>query len=362
MKQANALPPFAMSYSPQFPELLMRLNASLAVSTFQAGKLIFISPKDENTLVQLPRNFQKPMGFSFDQSYTRMALACKDEIVVFRSSEELAQHYPKNQGTYDALYMPRITYHSGNLDLHDLHFGESGKLFGVNTLFSCIVTFDDDYTFTPYWMPPQITALASEDRCHLNGMAMQNGRPRYATAFNQGDSAHSWRINLLETGVIMDVENNITLATGLSMPHSPKIYNNELYVLQSATGMLSHIDQQTGKVRNVVKLGGFLRGMTLCGEYLFVSRSKLRKNASAFAMLQIPEAENNCAIIAVHLPTASIAGMLTYKTSVDEMYDIHALPGYLRPNILNTFTEDYKAGLTTPHATYWAQTPKESHE
>lgn len=362
MKPAGAFPPFAMSYTPQFPELLQQLGTSLVISTFQAGKLIFISPKDANTLIQLPRNFDKPMGFSFDDNYARLALACKEEIIVFRSSAGLAHHYPKSPATYDALYMPRVTYHAGALDLHDLHFGAYGRLYGVNTLFSCVATFDDAFNFTPVWMPPQITALASEDRCHLNGMAMQQGRPKYATAFNQGDSAYSWRNNVRESGVLFDIENNEPLATGLAMPHSPKVYNNEIYVLQSAIGTLSHINKQTGKVETVLRLGGFLRGMTLCGEYLFVSRSKLRKNASVFSQLAFPETENKCGIIAVHLPTASIAGQLTYQSSVDEIYDIHALEGYVRPNILNTFTSDYKAGLTTPEATYWAKPQNQQDE
>ena len=361
MKQPAAYPPFSLSYSPQFPELLNRLNSSLVLSTFQAGKLIFISPKDDNSLIQLPRNFDKPMGFSFDESFSRLALACKEEIIIFRSSVELATHYPKSPGTYDTLYMPRATYHAGGLDVHDLHFGKENKLYGVNTLFSCISFFDDNYNFTPVWSPPQITDLASEDRCHLNGMAMQDGLPKYATAFNQGNSSQSWRENLTKTGVVFHVDSSEAIAAGLAMPHSPKIYNGNLYVLQSAKGELSQIDLASGKASTVAKLGGFLRGMTLIGDYLFVGRSKLRKNSSAFASLNIPESENTCSIIALHLPTASVAGHIQYQSSVDEIYDIHALKGFVRPNILNTKTEDHKAGLAIPQATFWAQKQK-NHE
>ncbi len=361
MKSQTAPPPFALQYSSQIPELLHRLNSSLALSTFQAGKLIFLSPKDENTLIQLPRNFQKPMGFSFDESYSRLALACKEEIIVFRSSTELAAHYPKSPATYDTLYMPRATYHSGGLDVHDLHFGKENKLYGVNTLFSCISLFDDNYNFTPVWSPPQITELASEDRCHLNGMAMQDGLPKYATAFNQGNTVQSWRENITSSGVIFDVESSEVIAQGLAMPHSPKIYNNQLYVLQSAKGEVSRVDVYTGRVEVVAKIGGFVRGMTLIGDYLFVARSKLRKNSSTFAHLNIPESENNAGIFVLHLPSGSLAGQIIYQSSVDEIYDLHALKGCIRPNILNTISTDYKNGLSTPNATYWAQT-QENHE
>lgn len=354
MQQQQAPAPFSMVYTPQMPELLLRLNCSLAVSTFQAGKLIFISPKDEHSLIQLPRNFEKPMGFSFSDNFQKMALACKDELIIFSASKELAAHYPKNPATYDQMFMPRMTYHTSALDIHDVHFGENNKLFAVNTLFSCIVSFDDTYNFTPFWMPPQISELVSEDRCHLNGMAMENGKPKFASAFNQGNAHQSWRENLLTSGVIYDVETSEVVCQGLAMPHSPKIYNNNLYVLQSATGELTQIDLSSGKKNTVAHIGGFLRGMTLVGDYLFISRSKLRKNSSTFKSLTIDEKYNTCAITAVHLPTGSIAGYINYTSSVDEIYDIHALPGVLRPNILNTKTEDFKLGLTTPGATYWA--------
>lgn len=356
----HAHAPFSMAYTPQMPELLFNLKCTLAVSTFQAGKLIFISPKDQNSLIQLPRNFEKPMGFSFSEDYQQMALACKDEVVVFKSSAQLAAHYPNKPNTYDALYMPRLTYHTGALDVHDLHFGADEKLYAVNTLFSCIVTFDSHYNFTPVWMPPQITELVSEDRCHLNGMAMQDGKPKYASAFNQGNAHQSWRENITKTGVIFDIESNEIVATGLAMPHSPKIYNNNLYVLQSATGELTQIDVATGKQTAVANIGGFVRGMTLVGDYLFVAKSKLRQNSSTFAKLDFAEKANQCGIVAVHLPTGSIAGTIFYQSSVDEIYDLHAVPNLSRPNILNTKTDDYTLGLTTPGATYWALKHKQN--
>lgn len=354
MQTQKAPPPFAMVYTPQMPELLARLNGSLAISTFQAGKIIFLSAKDEHSLIQLPRNFEKPMGFAFSDDYQKMALACKDEVITFANSRELANYYPNKPAAYDAMYMPRATYHTGALDIHDLHFGQNNRLYAVNTLFSCVVVFDEQYNFTPVWMPPHITELVSEDRCHLNGMAMQNGKPKYASSFNQGNTHQSWRANLLTAGVIYDIETSEVVCEGLAMPHSPKIYNGNLYVLQSASGELTHVDAATGKKETVTRIGGFVRGMSLLGEYLFIATSKLRKNSSTFSMLNFAEQENKCSITAVHLPTGSIAGHIIYQSSVDEIYDIHALPSAIRPNILNTKTEVYKLGLTTPGATYWA--------
>lgn len=355
---ANTISPFACTYSPQLPELLTKLNCSIALSTYQAGKIIFLSPKDENSLIQLPRSFNKPMGIALHPSKDKMAVATKDEIIVLANSAQLATHYPKSPNKYDAMYMPRKTYHTAGLDLHDVHFGEidgQEKLFAVNTLFSCIATIDDENSFTPYWQPPQINKIESIDACHLNGMALVNGKPKYATSFNQGNTAQSWRDTILETGTLYDVESNEIILDNLAMPHSPKMINGELYLLQSATGDLIKVNPTAKTSETIYTFKGFVRGMAYHSDYLFVGLSKLRKNSSTFAKLPFVDQAQEAGIVIIHLPTRSLVAQISYQTSVDEIYEIQILPNKLRPNILNTMTADYKAGLMTPSATFWSK-------
>ncbi len=349
---AQALAPFSCTYSSHVPDLLFKLQCSIAISTYQAGKIVFISALDENKIVQLPRTFDKPMGIAQDYEKDKLAIACKDEVVVFANSPGLAAHYPTAPNKYDALYMPRATYHTGYLDIHDLNFGEDGKLYGVNTLFSSIVKIDEDYNFTPIWKPNFVDAVAAEDRCHLNGMAMLNGEPKYVTAFGKGNSFQSWKENITTSGVIIDVETDEIIVEGLAMPHTPRIFNGDLYTLLSATGELIKINKENGTYEVVVKLDGFVRGMDLYKDYLFIGLSKLRENSSTFAKLKLKA--NEVGIMIVHLPTGSIAGKISYQTSLDEIYDVHILPGKTRPNILNTIRPDYKDGITTTESTYWA--------
>ena len=355
MSTDPTLIPFSCTYSSHVPEILQRLNCTIAITTYQAGKLVFISAKDENTLIQLPRTFDKPMGIAENSAGNKIALACKDEVIVFANSTELAKYYPNAPGKYDSLYLPRATYHTGQLDIHDLNFGEGGELYAVNTSFSCIVKIDDNFNFTPYWQPPFIDGIRSEDRCHLNGMAMLNGKPKYATAFNQGNTFQSWRENVTKTGVIIDVETNKIILENLGMPHSPRIFNNQLYVLLSATGELIRVNPDNCSYEVVVKIDGFVRGMDLHKDYLFIGLSKLRKNSSTFAALDFAESANEAAIMIIHLPTAAVAGKITYQSSLDEIYDVHILADKTRPNILNTLRPDYKAGLMIPNSTFWSK-------
>lgn len=351
MNTPKAPAPFSCNYTPNVPELLSQLNCSLAISTYQAGKVIFLSPKNGDKLTQLPRNFNKAMGIALKED--KMAIACKDEVVVLRNSKELAQHYPQKPNVYDALFMPRLTYHTGALDVHDLDWGVDG-LYAVNTSFSCIIKIDENYSFTPVWKPPFISKIASEDRCHLNGMCVENGKPKYVTAFNNGDTAQSWREVVTTGGILMDVETNETIAQNLPMPHSPRLFNGQLFVLFSATGELAKIDRESGKIEIVTQLNGFVRGLCKIGDYAFIGLSRLRKNSSTFAKLKIAEKALSAGVAIVHLPTGALAGKISYQSSVDEIYDVQILPDILRPGILNTMKEDYKLGLSTPDSTFWA--------
>ncbi|MHC1776850.1 MAG: TIGR03032 family protein [Lentimicrobium sp.] len=348
------LAPFSCSYTPNVPELLMKLNCSLAISTYQAGKLIFLSPKNEEHLVQLPRTFNKPMGLAFHPGSGKLAMACRDEVIVFADSPALAKSYPKKQDTYDALYMPRATYHAGPLDIHDLSWGENG-LYAVNTLFSCLISIDDNHNFTPYWIPPFITDLKSDDKCHLNGMVMLNGRPKYATAFNQGNGFQSWREGVTTDGVLMDVETNRIIAANLAMPHSPRLIEGGLFVLLSATGDIIKVDPDSGVCETITRINGFIRGMTHYKDFLFVGLSRLRQNSSTFAKLKIAEKSNYAGIAIVHLPTGSFVGEIKYHSSVDEIYDVQILPDKIRPNIFNTIQPEYKTGISIPGSTFWAE-------
>ncbi len=352
-------PPFSCIYSPNVAELLLQLDCSLAITTYQAGKLIFISPNGPNELIQLPRDFKKAMGLAIDGR--RIAVATKNEVVVLSDAPGLATNYPPKPNTYDALYVPRAVYYTGEVDVHDMHWGVDG-LYAVNTRFSCISVIDNHYSFTPKWKPSFVTDFVPTDRCHLNGMAMQNDRPKYVTALGTTDTPKGWRANVLKGGVIMDVESGKIVAPNLPMPHSPRIFNGELYVLLSATGEVAKVDLKTGKYEVITQLQGFVRGMAKWGDYLFVGMSKLRQNASTFRDLPIAQKALHSGVEIIHLPTGVPVGHIRYQSSVEELYDIQVLHGKLRPGILNHTSNIHRLALNTPSHDFWSQpTPEVGH-
>jgi uncharacterized protein (TIGR03032 family) len=355
--QPNSLPtPFASSYTPQLPELLLALNCSIALTTYQAGKLVTISPNpDGEKLTTLPRSFHKPMGIAIDGD--KMAIASKDEVIVLQNSKELAEYYPNKQNTYDSLFVPRITYYTGQVDMHDIAFGSDG-LYAINSYFSCLCKVDGNFNFTPIWQPPFITQLISEDRCHLNGLVMVDGKPKYVTALGTTNTHQGWRDNIVGGGILMDVTTNDVILKGLAMPHSPRMYNNELYVLLSASGEFVKVDVAKKSYQVIKKFDGFCRGLSIYKDYAFIGFSKLRKNSSTFSKLPFSDKANFAGIKIIHLPTQAEVGEITYQSTVDEIYEVLVLQDTIRPNILNTINDIHKYALAIPNQTFWANPDK----
>ncbi len=344
--------PFQLGYTSNVPELLTQMKCSLAISTYQAGKVIFLSPQNGEKLVQLPRSFLKPMGIALDGD--KMAIACKEEVLVLRDSKGLAKYYPNKPETYDGLFMPRTTYHTGALDVHDIDFCEQG-LCAVNTNFSCIIKIDDQYSFTPIWKPNFISKITSGDRCHLNGMGVENHKINCVSAFAATDQSRQWKENITTSGILIDFESKEIIASDLGMPHSPRILNGEIYLLLSATGELIRIDKSSGKYDVVTQIDGFVRGLSFAHGYAFIGISKIRKSSSGFSNLPIAKKANQSGIVIVHLATGAKVGQIIYKSSVDELYDVQVLPDMIRPSIMNTIKEDYKMGLSIPETTFWGK-------
>lgn len=351
----KASQPFSLTYTPNIPELLYDLKFTLVLSTFQAGKLIFLSAIDREKIIQLPRTFDNAMGVAISDS--KMAVACKSELVVLKNFPQLAKNYPAKKNTYDSLFLPRSTYNTGTVDLHDLNY-VNNKLLAVNTLFSCLSEVNEEYSFEPIWKPSFITDLVPEDRCHLNGMVVENDEIKYVTALGKTNSHQGWRENKIGGGVIIHVPSDNIIHDGLSMPHSPRIYNDKLYFLNSALGELRICNTEKGTSEVIAKLGGFARGMARYGDFLFIGMSKLRHTTDVFRTLPIAKS-SFAGVVVVYLPMGKIVGQLRYETSVDEIYDVKILPDIRRPGILNfEKVQEYQA-VVTPSSSFWAMQKEE---
>ncbi|WP_421765678.1 TIGR03032 family protein [Ekhidna sp.] len=351
--------PFTYQHSKSFAQILNQLKSSLVLSTYQTGKVVMFSPKDDQQMIQLPRNFRKPMGVASHDKY--LAVACLNEIVLMHRSANAAKSYPKKPNTYDAMYLPRSTHYTGSVDTHDISYGKGG-LWAVITQFSCIAQLDPRFSFLPKWKPHFITDIAPGDKCHLNGMTLKNGVPKYVTALGVSDKPGGWRENKLKGGILMDVETNEILLDGLAMPHSPRLVGDDVFYLQSADGELWKYNIPSKSNERICEVPGFARGMSFYQNFLFIGLSKIREDSKDFGKMPIASKNPKAGVAIVNLRTNRVEGILEYQNAVKELYDVHILPGITRPNILNNLNDVHSRAIITPKKIYWQEPKDESNK
>lgn len=315
-----------------FPDLLRALGGCLAVSTYQAGKLVLLRPDGASINTHF-RQFHRPMGMAADGR--RLALGTNAEIVEFRNMPAVAGRL-QQPAVHDSVYMMRRVHITGHIDIHEMAFDGEGELWFVNTAFSCLCALDTQSSFVPRWWPDCVSHLSPEDRCHLNGLGMRDGRPRYLSALGETNAPQGWRQNKRDGGVLFDSIENRVVARGLSMPHSPRWYANRLWLLESGRGALVTIDPVTGEKRDVARVPGFARGLDFLGPIAFIGLSQLRES-NAFTDIPITEdnADRQSGVWAVHLETGQTQAFLKFTGGVQEIFAVQCLPGTLVPEIIH---------------------------
>jgi uncharacterized protein (TIGR03032 family) len=308
-------------YSNNLAEILQHLRISLLFSTYQAGKLGVVTVKDQ-TLDIAFHNFERAMGIAVNK--TRMAVGGKDWVYFLKNDTDIAVQI-EPAGSHDACFLTKSGQYTGDISIHDLAWGGQ-ELWIVNTRFSCLCTLSNNYNFLPQWRPGFISAIAPEDRCHLNGMAMVNGMPKYVTVLCQTDTLGGWRANKARGGCILEVPSSKVIAEGLSMPHSPRMAQGLLWVLNSGQGELMTVDPKSGKQELMVTLPGYTRGLVILGKYAFVGLSKIRETA-IFGNLPIGDRfdELKCGIAVVDLQAREMISYLEFKSGVDEIFDLQTV-------------------------------------
>ena len=317
---------------------LHQLNASFAFTSYQSNLLYLIGSNQQGGINIHQSAMPKPMGLNLDHN-GGLTLSAAYQILRFQNVLEADQRINNN---FDACYVPRVVHVTGRLDAHDVGVDNRGRALFVNTRYNCIATVSDRHSFEPVWRPPFISALIDEDRCHLNGLALdQDGEPRYATAVSASNTIDGWRDRRADGGIVMDIQRNAIVCRGLSMPHSPRLYNGELWLLNSGSGELGVVkfnDAGDGHFEPRVFCPGFLRGLAFYRGYAFVGLSKPRyKRFEGLALdekLRAVDSEPWCGIQIIDLASGTCVDWLRIDGDLAELYDLEVLPGVRTPMAL----------------------------
>ena len=357
---APAGEPLRSVHTASFAVLLEQLGISLLVSTYQAGKVVVLR-SEHGVLNTHFCGFNKPMGMALSED--RLAVATALEIWEYHNLPAVAQQL-EPVGRHDACFLPRRAHVTGNVQTHELAWADE-ELWFVNTRFSCLCTLDDRHNFVPRWKPEFISQIAPEDRCHLNGLGLYEGQPRFVTALGTTDTAAGWRDHKRDGGVLIDIATNEVLLSGLSMPHSPRWYDGRLWVLNSGEGQIGYVSfnrtpqarafpasESESRDRNtracgvrlnnsyvpLAALPGFTRGLDFCGRYAFVGLSQVRESA-VFSGIQIaerPQAERFCGVWVIDIVTGEIVAWVKFEDALQEIFAVCVVPNRRWPEITNS--------------------------
>lgn len=332
---------FVLTTSRRFPEWLHGLGASLAFTTYQAGKLFLVGVKPDGRLSVFERTFPRCMGLGVSDDGRSLLLASHFQLIRFDNVVAAGA----TSGDHDAIYGPHATWITGDLDVHDVAFGPDNRPVFANTLFSCVAQSSDGHSFRELWRPTFVSRLAPEDRCHLNGIALDRGALRYVTLVARSDVADGWRDLRASGGVVLEAPGGGVVASGLSMPHSPRIHGGRLWLLNSGAGEFGFVDLAAGRFEPVAFCPGYARGLAIVGRYAIVGVSLPRENRTfqglpLDAALKAKGAEPRCGLLVIDLETGDVVEWLRIEGVVRELYDVAALPGVRTPAAIGFMTDD----------------------
>ncbi|HXE72284.1 MAG TPA: TIGR03032 family protein [Candidatus Nitrosotenuis sp.] len=330
-QKQEAKKPLQYVFTLNMPHLLQTLGVTLAVSTYQAHRVMMVSAAPNNRLTMWQRIFERPTGMAARGK--SLAVGTKNRVWFLEPSGPV-KDAQGNPLPYDLNLAPRRCQITGHIDAHEMAW-IGDDLWIVNTRFSCLCTLSPRYSFVPRWKPPFVTRLVPEDRCHLNGLAADEKAVRYVTALGTTDTPEGWRSNRKQGGVILEVPSGEIVSEGICMAHSPRLYEGNLYVLESGTGELQQVDLSTGRRNSLYGFPGYVRGLSFYKGYAFVGLSKIRERRT-FGDLPIEKKaeELSCGVYVYELATGEQLAFLRFTEGVTEIFDVQVLPEVRQPHLV----------------------------
>jgi Domain of unknown function (DUF4915) len=289
-------------------------ETSFALSSYQTGRLFLVGVLPNETVSIHQQSFARVMGLCWSSNQLYLA----SRVQLWRLANILAPGELAD-GQFDAVLLARSGHITGNIDSHEVAIDNEGRPVLVNSAYSCLATLDPVHSFRPIWKPTFISELVPEDRCHLNGLAMLDGRPKYVTAVAQSDKADGWHGKPLPKGVLIDVE-------------------TDRVVTDSGRGFLVQIDPETGKVTDLAFCPGWLRGLSIKGNYALVTVSKPRygsfEGLPIDAEMKKRSAVPECGVLVIDLKTGETVEWLKLAGTVEELFAVELMPGVKCPRTI----------------------------
>lgn len=318
-----------VSASRGFVRWMVNNKCAVALTTYQTGQLWCVGAGADGKLLFHEQGFARALGL-YCNGQTMLLAA---QSVLWRMENVLAPG-EKHQH-YDRLFGLRTAYITGDVDVHEVALNKDDRPVFIVTKYSCLATISQTHSFKPLWKPPFISKLVPEDRCHLNGLGMVDGEPRYVTAVGASDIVDGWRGDNAGGGALIDIRTDRIINGDLAVPHSPRLSDGKIWLLESGRGQVVTVDPDTGKKEDVVFCPGFLRGMAMHGDYALVTTSCPRdetfRGLPLDDALKEKRATPRCAAFVIDKKNGALIEWMMFEGIITELFDIVVIPGVVSP-------------------------------
>jgi uncharacterized protein (TIGR03032 family) len=246
----------------------------------------------------------------------------------------------------DRLYMPKAGFTTADLDIQDVAVcssslspsvrgvGREGKtrVIFASAKFNCLATLNERYSFTPLWKLPPLG-----EGYRLTGLAVSDGQPRYVTVAGPSHTPGGGRL--------LEVPSGRHVAEGLSLPCSPRIHRQRLWLLNAGTGFLGHFDEQQGCFEPVAFCPGFARGWALSNDYAVVGLSRHPHDNVPVSLplqseLTVRRLEPFTGLQIIDLRSGQVSHWLRLEGMIQQLYDVVVLPAVVRPMAVGLVTDE----------------------
>lgn len=345
LKEANEnanpnTPQFDIHATPQVGQFFAANNISLIATAYKSNLVFSFGGTDDGRLGCFYSMYPHPMAVALSPrtDCQEIWIGCKDHLI--RCSDAGGMY---NEGTttaggggnFTSTLVARQLHAIGSQDVHGIFPLDPDSPFFLSTKFSALCqlnTSKPNVTTNVLWKPSFISEIRAEDRCHVNDVCFVGGLAKYACCISESDAHDGWRDHRETGGILLDIQTGKTVATGLSMPHSPRWYRDQLWLLNSGTGELGVVNLESGKFEAKVFIPGFLRGLKFVGRYAVVG-SSLDRHEHRFKGLELGRTLESkkttpvCGVFIIDLATFAIAHKIELKGNIHEIYDILLVPG-----------------------------------
>jgi uncharacterized protein (TIGR03032 family) len=318
-------------------DILSELNTNLIVTREYEHTIIILGYKNNQESISFFR-LPHPSGIAVDTNKKAVYIASTrnpNQIFKFISIQSIINRDDAdNFNLEEPVLLPVSSqFYPGSTYMHELAF-INNQLYANSVGTNSIIRFNNNDSYDRVWWPKCIEILDENKRFAKNYLQL-NSIAAGDTINNSYFTASVSRIEkyvpgdikfpVNKNGVVFSGKTREPIASGLTRPHSAKLYNEIVWVDNSGYGEFGNIMNQS--FNPIIKLQGWTRGLFIKENIAFVGTSHILSRYKSYAP-GVDYNKTNCGISAIDLKTSQIIASMIWPYG-NQIFSIEGIPYHI---------------------------------